>query len=60
MANTANALRPPAESVYGRELTALAASDQGPRPQGWKLSTRAVRTLIVGSDGQSIEYELQD
>jgi MoxR-like ATPase len=44
------ALRPPAEVVYAQELAALAAIDIGPRPAGWQLSPRAVRTFIVGSD----------
>lgn len=44
-----HALRPPAEVVYDRELAALAASDSGPRPQGWKLSPRAVRAFVLGA-----------
>src|SRR5215472_5726100 len=50
-------LRPPAELVYARELDALAANDQGPKPIGWKLSPRFVRTFIVGSDGQTLAHE---
>jgi MoxR-like ATPase len=49
-------LRPPAEIVYARELDALAANDQGPKPTGWKLSPRSVRTFIVGSDGQTLAH----
>lgn len=49
-------LRPPAELVYARELDALAANDQGPKPTGWKLSPRSVRTFIVGSDGQELAH----
>ncbi len=50
-------LRPPAELVYARELAALAANDHGPKPIGWKLSPRAVRTFIVGSDEQALIHE---
>jgi MoxR-like ATPase len=50
-------LRPPAEIVYARELSALAANDQGPKPNGWKLSPRAVKTFIVGSDGEPLQHE---
>ncbi|HLV97436.1 MAG TPA: AAA family ATPase [Ktedonobacterales bacterium] len=49
-------LRPPAEIVYARELDALAANDQGPKPTGWKLSPRSVRTFIVGSDGKALAH----
>jgi MoxR-like ATPase len=45
-------LRRPAEIRYAGELAALAASDTGERPQGWKLSPRAVRTFICGGDGK--------
>jgi MoxR-like ATPase len=53
----ANYLRPPAEIVYARELSALAANDQGPKPAGWKLSPRSVRTFIVGSEEQALQHE---
>jgi hypothetical protein len=43
-------VRPPAELVYAEELAALAASDNNPRPPGWKLSPRAVRHFIVGAE----------
>jgi MoxR-like ATPase len=49
-------LRPPAEIVYARELDALAANDQGPKPVGWKLSPRSVRTFIVGSDEYALAH----
>ena len=42
-------LRPPVEVRYRRELEALRAQDQGPKPPGWRLSPRAVRTFILGS-----------
>ncbi|MEI8254544.1 MAG: AAA family ATPase [Deltaproteobacteria bacterium] len=46
--------RPPAEVSYAHELEALAASDTGPRPPGWKLSPRAVRTFVLGDDARGI------
>ena len=43
-------LRPAAEQRYAQELAALALWDAGnPRPQGWKLSPKAVRLFILGS-----------
>jgi MoxR-like ATPase len=44
-------LREPAERRYAAELAVLAANDDAPRPPGWKLSARAVRTFILGSSG---------
>jgi MoxR-like ATPase len=44
----ATILRAPAEEVYADELTRLAAADTGPRPDGWNLSPRAVRTFVLG------------
>jgi MoxR-like ATPase len=41
-------LRSPAEEQYAEELHALAAEDDRPRPQSWKLSPWAVRTYITG------------
>src|SRR5437773_645112 len=43
-------LRPPAEIQYAEELQELAKADKDPRPPGWKLSPRAVRSFICGSD----------
>ncbi len=48
--DTKRMLRPPAEVIYAEELAALAACDSGPRPSGWKLSPRAVRQFIVGTE----------
>ena len=43
-------LRPTAEQRYAAELAALAEWDHGnPKPQGWKLSPKAVRLFILGS-----------
>jgi MoxR-like ATPase len=49
MSRKPKVLRPPAESYYAEELTALAKADKDPRPAGWKLSPRAVRSFICGS-----------
>ena len=50
-------LRPPAEMVYARELDALVANDEGPKPTGWRLSPRSARTFIVGSDEHALKHE---
>jgi MoxR-like ATPase len=42
-------LRPPAEICFAEELAALAKADKNPRPPGWKLSPKAVRSFICGS-----------
>lgn len=43
-------VRPPAETIHAEELAALAAADSHTRPPGWRLSPRAVRQFIVGTD----------
>lgn len=43
-------LRAPAETVYADELLRLGEKDSGPRPVGWQLSPRAVRSFILGDD----------
>ncbi len=50
----ATVLREPAEVRFSDELAALAAADEHPRPEGWKLSPRAVRTFLLGSDGEAV------
>jgi MoxR-like ATPase len=45
-------LREPAEVRFAAELEALRAADTAPRPPGWQLSPRAVRTFILGNAGQ--------
>ena len=40
--------RPPAEVLYADELARLRADDKLPRPPGWQLSPRAVRSFILG------------
>jgi MoxR-like ATPase len=54
---TTKVARMPAEVRFARELAALAPNDPHPRPPGWRLSARAVRTFIVGSDGEELEHE---
>src|SRR5262245_41420230 len=49
MSKTNRVLRPPAEVHFADDLAALAKSDKDPRPPGWKLSPRAVRSFICGS-----------
>jgi MoxR-like ATPase len=46
--------RPPAEVTYAGELSALRAADTGPRPPGWALSPRAVRTFILGDGSRGV------
>ena len=47
---SAAVLRAPAEQVHAEELARLREKDSGPRPKGWGLSPRAVRSFIVGDD----------
>jgi MoxR-like ATPase len=54
MSKSSKVLRPQAEVLYAGELALLAKSDQGPRPPGWKLSPRAVRSFICGSKNPRI------
>ena len=46
--------RPPSEVTYAAELATLAKDDPGPRPFGWKLTPRAVRTFILGDETRGI------
>ena len=54
MSKKTKALRPPAEVFYAEELAALAKADKDPRPSGWKLSPKAVRSFICGSKSPHI------
>jgi MoxR-like ATPase len=54
MPHPASVLRPPAEILHAEELAALAEADRDPRPPGWKLSPRAVRTFLCGSKSPRI------
>ncbi|MDV7132801.1 ATP-binding protein [Williamsia muralis] len=50
-------LRPHAEQLYAHELTALAGSDDRPRPPHWNLSPTAAVTYLLGGtldDGTTI------
>ncbi len=42
--------RPPAEVVHADELARLKATDQGPKPPGWHLTPRSVRTFVLGDE----------
>lgn len=48
--NITNMMKPPVEIFYEKELEALQKNDSGPKPLNWKLSPKAVRTFILGSD----------
>jgi MoxR-like ATPase len=48
------AQRLPAEVQYEAELASLATADAGPRPPGWRLSPRAVRTFILGDPARQV------
>lgn len=41
-------LKAPAEQAHAAELARLVQHDSGPRPNGWRLSPRAVRGFILG------------
>jgi MoxR-like ATPase len=43
-------LRQPAEMIYADELARLIDADKGPRPAGWHLSPRSVRSFIAGDE----------
>ncbi|MFE0703710.1 AAA family ATPase [Streptomyces sp. NPDC058872] len=47
-ATAAEVIRPHAEHAFARELAALAAVDDRPRPARWRLSPRAVATYLLG------------
>jgi len=47
-----NIIKAPPEIEFKYELEALKANDNYPRPEGWHLSPRMVRTFILGSDGK--------
>jgi MoxR-like ATPase len=46
--------RPPAEVIYAGELSKLREGDSGPKPPGWAMSPRAVRTFILGDKNLGI------
>ena len=49
-------VRLPAEQRFARELEALAANDTHARPQGWRLSPRAVEAFVLGSGTQTVTH----
>lgn len=53
----AKSVRPPAEVRYADELKAIVANDPNPKPPGWQISPRAVRTFILGSNGEALSYK---
>lgn len=48
MTEVTDAIRLPAERRYADELANLAEGDRFPRPAGWRLSPRAVRSFLLG------------
>lgn len=50
------ALKPPVEVLYEDEIKALEANDSGPKPENWRLSPKAIRTFILGSN-KPIAYD---
>ena len=48
-------LRPHAEQEHRAELAALAAADDRPRPDGWRLSPWAVMTYLLGGEAGGTE-----
>jgi MoxR-like ATPase len=42
--------RPPAEVLYAGEIAKLKEGDSGPKPPGWQLSARAIRTFLLGDE----------
>lgn len=49
--------RPLAEQRFREELHALQENDRDERPPGWRLSPRAVRTFICGSNGDALTHD---
>jgi MoxR-like ATPase len=43
-------LREPAEILFALELAALAKADKGAKPDGWRLSPKAVETYLLGGE----------
>jgi MoxR-like ATPase len=43
-------LRLPAELLFKHELEALEKADKGQKPEGWRLSPKAVETYILGGE----------
>ncbi len=54
MAKTRKQQKPPAEVVYAKELAQLRKEDSDPRPKGWTLSPRSVRSFVLGDESRGI------
>src|SRR5215212_7817634 len=46
--------RPPAEVTYADEIERLAKDDDAPKPPGWRMSPRAVRSFILGDPSAEV------
>jgi MoxR-like ATPase len=51
---TTTSLRPPAEERFAEELAMLAADNGDPRPAGWRLSPRNVRSFLLGDSRRGV------
>lgn len=49
--------RAPAEIMYRDELVRLEKEDSGPKPPGWRLSPKAVRTFVIGDHSRNIRQK---
>lgn len=56
-ANPEQLQRPPAELLYADELAQLKAGDTAPKPPGWCLSPRKVRSFILGDSALGIRQK---
>jgi MoxR-like ATPase len=57
--NRQDVVKPTAEILFAEELNALITNDAEPKPPGWLLSPRAVKTFIIGSDGKALNHKWQ-
>lgn len=55
-ASKATAIRAPAEQRYAKELHALAANDEHPRPAHWALSPHSVLRFIAGTEDEALPH----
>ncbi len=46
--------RPAAETLHAEELRHLHEEDRAPKPPGWQLSPKAVRTFLLGDESRKI------
>jgi MoxR-like ATPase len=51
-------IKAPAEQRYAQELDALLAADKGKKPQGWRLSPKAVKKFILGDETLKIGQKI--